>query len=259
MPALNLSTEPLFRPHQVQNNKDELKRIERQLSQPGADVGEMRRHKNKLEAQLLAHEPKPFTGAELDAAVAEEKRLRAKILEGMPTSKEMRRAPPGAVDKHRRWEAKNKTDILRWKNVRLRLFAGGDESDTANLEQYRPYDASHSLSMDNALIKGKSYHYGDVEPGVVMTDAEEQKLAEIAPDLRDVMGTVSNSTRATILDLVRDVIAEDEAPSTLPVRAAKAKPKTKTKRMLSPEQRKAVGKRLRDARIAKQESQAAAV
>jgi hypothetical protein len=40
----------------------------------------------------------------------------------MLSHEEMRKCPPGAVDRHRRWEKKNKK-ILEWQNIQRRLNA----------------------------------------------------------------------------------------------------------------------------------------
>jgi hypothetical protein len=37
----------------------------------------------------------------------------------MPSQEEMRKAPPGAVDKHMGWEKRNKPKIAEWKNLRF--------------------------------------------------------------------------------------------------------------------------------------------
>jgi len=81
----------------------------------------------RLDTSLNAQTPKAFVGAEVDAAVQMERELRERILQGMPSQEEMRKSPPGAVDKHIEWEKRNKTDLLKWKNLKLRLNAGNPD------------------------------------------------------------------------------------------------------------------------------------
>ena len=130
--AFQESTNSLFRPHQVEQTKDEIKRLEGTLNAPPhiaaqiQDRGEMTRQLRSLRRNLDQQAPKPYEISEKDSAVARSEQLKAEILEGMPTQAEMRRNPAGAVDKHRKWEKHNKLKILEWKNIQLRRHAGGD-------------------------------------------------------------------------------------------------------------------------------------
>lgn len=49
------------------------------------------------------------------------KALKAEIYAGLPTAEQMRASPPGALDRHRAWERKNKPKILAWRELHLTL------------------------------------------------------------------------------------------------------------------------------------------
>lgn len=146
----------LLRPNQQVEMKDEVRILEDKLQSPHIeDKGTVRRQLHRLKQQLEIQTPKPFVGAEVDAAVKREQDLREQILQGMPSQEEMRKSPPGAIDKHRTWEKRNKEKIIEWKNIQLRLHADSNEVDIANFERFRP--TSSSLNMDNAFIPGNQY------------------------------------------------------------------------------------------------------
>lgn len=162
----------LLRPRQVTSMNEEVRRIEEMLKLPasalvGVDVPAAIRQRNNMKAQLEVATPQPVPESERDAAVREEARLREGIQEGMCTQAEMRRNPPGAVDKHRSWEKRNKESILKWKNLRLRMHAAGmlgnlpaDATDVANVETFRPVGGSRELSMDHAQIpQTRDFHF----------------------------------------------------------------------------------------------------
>ncbi len=177
-------TTPYLKPLEVETKASELRRLQEVISAPQhirsqvQDMGMIVRRRNDLRRDLEKNAPQPYTGQELDRAVARESTLLTDIVQGMPTQAEMRRAPPGAVDKHMAWEKANKTKILEWKNIRRRLHASGDNPspdvvDLSNLEKHRPQHASHEVNMDNAVIPGKSIHIPpDIAIRNTMTDAE---------------------------------------------------------------------------------------
>ena len=130
---------------------------------------------------------------------ARSKTLLDQILTGMPSQEEMRKAPPGAVDKHMGWEKRNKPAIMEWKNLQLRLRPG--EREAANLERHRP--ASSTLNMDNAVVQGKAIYIPDnVGSTVTFSDAELDQLNALKPGLRDSVGTMSNEQRQVVKDML---------------------------------------------------------
>lgn len=156
-------TASLLRPHQREEMVAERETLERKLINPNIeDKGTVRRQMQQLDRQLETQTPKPFTEKEIDSAVKLEGELREQILTGMPSQEEMRKCPPGAIDKHRQWEKRNKAKLVEWKNLMLRLNAGTEDRDVANFEKYRP--VTSNLNMDNAVIQGKQYFMPPTSP-----------------------------------------------------------------------------------------------
>lgn len=247
------TTKPLMRPRQVEETMEEARRIEATLAAPPhianaiQDRGEMTRQLRSLKASLEHQVPRPYGQDELDAAVQRRDDLVEQFTQGMPTQAEMRRNPSGARDKHIRWEKANKKKILEFKNIALRLHAteGGspDETDIANIEKFRPKDAAHELNMHNEQIAGKM-QYGP-EPGagpaVVFTDEETETLKAADPELASRLALMPNEHR----QMVKDFIANLSEPGN-------PQPKRK-RREYTPEERKAIGERLKAAREAKKQ------
>lgn len=185
--------EPYLRPDQVNALLDEKNGIERTLGGPAhivnkiSDKGGMRKQMQHIERTLHKDTPKPYAEAELDRAVRREVELRDTIVSAMPTQAEMRRCPPGAVDKERGFQKRCKSDILEWKNLRRRLHSSGmidkhpDAREVANLEQFRPVHASHELNMDNSVVTGAglvSFPNGPIPIRNVMSDEEREAERE---------------------------------------------------------------------------------
>lgn len=177
MTGIGLAEKPkrerhLLRPRQVAAMTEEVQRIDEMLRLPasqlvGVDIPAAIRQRNNMKAQLEAQTPRPFAPEERDEAMKLEAQLREELTLGMPTQAEMRRNPPGAVDKHRVWEKQNKRKIIAWKNHRLRMHVTGmlgsmpeDATDVSNLEMYRPRGGSHELSMDFAqILAARDFHF----------------------------------------------------------------------------------------------------
>ena len=208
-----------MRPGQVEQAKVEIGRLESTLSAPPhvqsaiQDVGEMRRQLQTLKRELEQQSPKPYVD-NLDQAVARSAYLKAEILQGMPTQAEMRRNPAGAVDKHRKWERRNKGNILEWKNIQLNLHAGGhldelsDAKDIANFEKYRPEDASDELNMHNEQIPGR-LQFGPkpgAGPGTVFSDQETDTLKAIDPEIASQLVVMNNEQRASVKAFMQNVM-----------------------------------------------------
>lgn len=215
---------PLMRPHQTEALKEEARAIEAMLNAPPhissaiQNRGDIVRHFNTLTNDIENQTPKPYRDTEIDLARRREVELRETITQGMPTQKEMRRNPAGAVDKHLKWERENKQNILEWKNIRLRLHNGGhlneipEARDVANFEQYRPADASHELNMHNMQISGKDYYLPPTGSGpvAVMSDEQADVLKQVNPELFSKMAMLSNDQRAEILNMVNHYISLPE-------------------------------------------------
>ena len=194
-------TKPLLRPHQVEEAEAQVKSSEAKLSNPAIlDKGEARKQLLRARSSLETQRPKPPTdAAEEGRMVARSKQLLGDILAGMPSQEEMRKAPPGAVDKHSGWEKRNKLKILEWKNLQLRLRPG--EREAANLERHRP--VSSTLAMDNAFIQGKQIHIPDnVGATVTFSDAELDQMDGLKAGLRDTVGAMTNEQRGVVKDML---------------------------------------------------------
>lgn len=240
-------TKPLLRPHQVEEMKAEVGAAEAKLSNPAIlDKGEARKQLIRTRKSLEEQTPRPpVDAAEEGRMVARSKVLLNEVLEGMPSQEEMRKAPPGAVDKHMGWEQRNKAKIIEWKNLQLRLRPG--ERESANLERYRPKQSS--LSMDNAYITGKQIYIPDaVGATVTFSDAELERLRALKPGLAETVGAMTNEQRAVVKDML----------SLMPAKRHAAKPEKKARKQISPETRAMLIARLADARIKKAEKKAAA-
>ena len=217
------STKSLLRPHQVEQTEREVGRLESTLNAPPhiasaiQDRGEMVRQLRSLKRDLETQSPKPY-GADLDAAVARSEQLKEEILLGMPTGREMRRNMAGATDKHRKWEARNKPKILEWKNIQLRLHAGGhldelrDATDIANFEKHRPVDASHELNMHNEQIV-RPLQFGPAPgagPATVFSEQETETLTAIDPEIAGQLAVMNNEQRASVKAFMQNVMTPTE-------------------------------------------------
>lgn len=199
-------TTPLLRPDQLARAKDEIKSLEHKLSNPLVeDKGEVR--KQLRNAVRITDEQTPLppqNGEEEGRMVSRSKQLLSEILEGMPSQEEMRKAPPGAVEKHRAWEGRNKSKIMEWKHIQLRLNAGSSNMDTANLELHRP--KASTLNMDSAFIAGKQFHMPETSgPAVTFNDAQLALLRQLSPSLADSLALMSNDQRSQVKDTISGI------------------------------------------------------
>lgn len=213
------TTVNLLRPSQVEDLKTELARIESIEQAPPFvrnqidDFPQMMRYKRSIAAKLDSEAPKPLRADEIDSAVAREADLRAEMAnDGMPTQAEMRRNPPGAVDKHRRWEARNKPRVKEWKNLRQRLAVSGalpdclpDSTDAASIERFRPSHHSGEMNLDVAQIPGKTFIMPDKPDTVVLTDEEIALIREASPETADKLTFMSAAGRQKLKDAVARV------------------------------------------------------
>jgi len=234
METTTFDTKPLLRPRQVEEAKSEIKATEEKLKNPfiedkGVVMKQLRRLRDGFEKQA----PKaPVNGDEEGRMVARSKQLLSEIIPSMCSQEEMRKAPPGAVDKFMAGENNPamKAKILEWKNLQLRLKPG--EQEAANLERHRP--TSSSLNMDGAYIPGKMFFMPPqgAAPSVTFSAEQIALLRELDPKLAGMLATLPNEARAEVKAIVE-----------------KADPYAKRK--MSPEARKAWGLKMAQARKAK--------
>lgn len=189
----------VLRPNQIAQYEATKDSLEDKLNNKDIqDKQIVRAQLSRAEKEYESQRPKEFMESEVDAAVKERDELKQTILEGMPSQEEMRKAPPGAIGKHRDHEKRNKTNILRWKELQLRLHVGSEDPDIANIEMFRP--KASSLSMDNAVIPGKNFHIPETVSVCKPYSVEDiQMLRERAPkELFDKIAMMTGEQR-TIL------------------------------------------------------------
>ena len=238
------TTTPLLRPQERVRLEEEQKRLHETLSAPPHIAGQisdrpaMYRAYQNLSRKLETQSPKPYGPQEKDKAIRRAAALEARFTAGMPTAAEMRRGPPGAVDKHMAWERRNKKAILEWKNIQQRLHVGGDAGDSysavdiSNVERFRPTGGGITeLSMDNAAIPGTQYH---IPPRL---------------EIRNVMSDEDRARVAAENEEMREHFPSRSEPVARPV--AKKRKRGRPKRNLTPEQRAEIGRRLHEAKAAK--------
>ncbi len=195
-------TDPYLRPNQASELLEERNGLESMLNAPShisgqiQDKASMMRHMRHIETTLHKDLPKPYVETEKDNAATRERELRESMLLGIPTHAEMRKNPPGATDKHRSWESRNKVDLQEWKNIRLRMHATGmlnapdDASDVANFEQFRPHGGAQELNFDNAQIPGQQYSFPSGQISIQNVASPEERDRFLAE--RDRMSAEMN-------------------------------------------------------------------
>lgn len=227
-------TTPLYRPEQVDRVKSEIKALEEKLQNKHIeDKGEVARQLRRARKDFETQVPRPpDTKEEEDRMVKRSLQLLDEILPGMCSQEEMRKAPAGAVDKHRAWEKHNKTRIMEWKHIMLRLTAGSGDHDAANLEKHRP--VLSTLNMDSAQITGKQIYLPENPDGrgVTFNDEQLSVLRRLSPELADKIGSLSNKQRAQVKEIVGGI--------GLNVESTRKKVVKKPKRALSEEHKAAL-------------------
>ena len=192
-------TKPLLRPRQAEEAKSELKAIEAKLrSDKTEDKADLQRQFMRMNKTVNDQLPKlPVDGEEEGRMVARSKHLLSEIVPAMCSQEEMRKAPPGSVDKYQKGENSKaiKNKILEWKNLELRLKPG--EEEAANLERHRPVGST--LNMDNAYIPGKQIYIPEgVGRTVTFNDEQMAALRAISPQIAEMLGILPNQARAEV-------------------------------------------------------------
>lgn len=207
----------LLRPHQVEENKSEVRAMESMLEDPDKrkmiqDPGLLQRRLRAMKESLEQYTPKEFRESEIDTAIRREAELRDELTAGMPTQSEMRRCPPGAVEKNIAWRERNKHKIQEWKNLRLRLRPG--DGDAANLERFRPDGGSSELNLDNSIVEAKNIHLppAGAGPTVVITDEEKALLAGVDEELAGSLASLNNDQRGLVKGFTQELKAGLEEP-----------------------------------------------
>jgi hypothetical protein len=169
----------LLRHHEREERKENLKREEWLLNHPKVeDKVQARKNIDALKSQLDHLSPEPLSPAERDKLYKLEKRLAAKIQEGMPTDETMRKNTVGAVHQHRTWEKANKKEINWWKNIRIQLNPDSDDKDLANIERLRRPGQMDRMRTD-AQISGVM-SYGNVPEELWPFESPENTAAKQA-------------------------------------------------------------------------------
>jgi len=234
-------TKPLLRPDQVQTAQDEIKSLEAKLSNPLIqDKGQVRKQLQQAQKLTAEQTPQPpVTVEEEGRMVKRANQLFAEILPTMCSQEEMRKAPPGAVNKYLRGEGSPevKAKIQEWKHLRLRLTSGTGDRDAANLEVHRP--TTSSLNMDSAQIPGKNFFMPDTTgPAVTFSDAQIAYLKSIGFE----PGLMSNDQRTVLKDTISGIgLAQPSAASILGKQGAEKRDKRKA-RVMSNEQKAAMAR-----------------
>lgn len=217
-------TKPLLRPQQVEEAKSEIASLEKQMdSRHIEDKNEVHKKLMRTKKTFEEQVPRvPTSGEEEGRMVSRQKQLLDEILVGMPSQEEMRKAPPGAVDKHMGWERRNKPKIAEWKNLQLRLKPG--EREAANLERHRP--TSNTLNMDNAYIAGKKIYIPDGVGNTVTFSTEQiAALRLVSPQLADALSLMSNQERSQVKDAVAGIGLAGEVKVDKPKKNKGGRPK----------------------------------
>lgn len=135
-----------FRAIERQDRETELDGIRRQLGEDvwvqagltAAAKARLQKRKRWVEKDLTAHSPPTDLSSETrDALYRRECEVAEQIRQGMPTTEQMRRNPPGAVGMNQRWERAHKDKVLEWKNLRLLNNPDSDDKDLANVDILR--------------------------------------------------------------------------------------------------------------------------
>lgn len=213
-----------FRPDQIDDTKEEIKRLEDILNAPPHIVAQissrkdMQRTRKNLGSALDRHSPKPYKGEENDVAAVRATALEEAMKAGMPTHQEMRAGGVGMADKLLSWERKNKKNAIEWKNIRMRQHVTECEGgplervrDIANVDRFRPWGKSQAT---DAQIIPADYYLppGMISQTVVFSDNDIAAVTEISPKIAAMLSTLSNDERAKIKEALMADTPETDAP-----------------------------------------------
>lgn len=199
------------------------------------DKGEVSEQLRALVRQLETQRPRPYKSDEIDNAVRREAELRSQIRDGMLSQEEMRKCPPGAVDRHRAWEKRNASRIEEWQNIQRRLHADDDDLESASIENFRPVQST--MNMHNAMIPGKNIFLPPAGAAIPVTFSNEQlaMLRLLNPQLADMLATLTNVQRAQVKDTLSGIGMEQPSIHSVAGKRGVEKREAAKKRKLSPE------------------------
>lgn len=184
--------------------ENEVKQIEKVLSQPDwvrSGLDDEGRQKLTRRSRIIKNDlvnyspPTDLSGTIKDSLYRRQQDLEVKIKNGMPPYEVMRRNPVGAVDRHRKWQSRNKDNILEWKNIRRVLNPDSDDKDLANVEQLRSsmMPNNGTTYMPDAQIPGHMAYtnvsqenwnntFGKPKADTVLKQAERRETEELQPE-----------------------------------------------------------------------------
>lgn len=238
------TTKPLLRGNQLTELMEEARRIEEQL-QPAQSPGETfakaaitdraahTRETKRIQETIATQAPQPYAEGDLDAAIARRKHLEGEIQKGMPSDVEMSRNPVGAVDKHTEWDRTQSGNVAEWKNICLRLHAGGnldgikgDGLDVANVERLRPLETSQDLNVDVAQIMRQVFSM-PVQPNTVaLNDQELDVLRQEDPELFGRLVSLDANQRSLLKTALNEIIEHDKGAAPEKINFATQKSET---------------------------------
>jgi hypothetical protein len=198
--AVQSKPAPLLRKDQVEDMESDREAAVQKIRSPHfqGDKGAVSEQLRALEHQLESQRPRPYGSAEIDGAIKREVELREQIRVGMLSQEEMRKCPPGAVDRHRAWEKRNMGRIEEWQNIQRRLTCESDERESASIETFRP--TANTMNLDNALIPGRQFYLPPVGAAAPVTFSDQQiaVLRALNPAIADMLATLDNTQRAAV-------------------------------------------------------------
>lgn len=192
----------LLRPSQVNELKEEQKRIQDQLAgKNGAqlqDAGSARKQLRNIGKMLHEQAPQELKGKDKDAALKRIDALKGNIQKNMPSKEEMRKCPAGAIAKHQAWEKETKKDVNEYKELMLQTNLGTDDAEIASIEKIRP--TKSTLNMHNELVEGQQFHNVENVTGgtVTFSDSDLALIKKRAPDLYGKLALMDNEGRKLI-------------------------------------------------------------
>lgn len=207
------SSPALLRKDQVEDMEGERQAAQQKLRSTTflGDKSAVAEQLRALEIQLESQRPRPYRSEEIDSVIKREADLREKIKIGMLSQEEMRKCPPGAVDRHRAWEKKNMPLIEEWQNIQRRLNAENDDRESASIENFRP--TANTMNLHNALIPGKQFFlppHGAALP-VTFTSEQIEMLRMLNPGLAEMLGTLNNVDRGQVKEVLNTATSDKPA------------------------------------------------
>lgn len=216
-------TAPLLKQSQIEDLQSERDRLSSQLNAPPhlrraiQDPALMMKTLKGIERSLNEDAPVAYQGPELDKALKRAKELRDLIQADMCTQAEMRRNPPGALDKHIAFESKHEGNILEYKNIQKRLLAAGalpsgmSERSAANIEMFRPAGGPGEMNMDNAQIPVTRTISLGANRSSTLNEREIEIIKLLAPDIYEKLALLSSEQRDDLKAAIGDAPLDIDA------------------------------------------------